>query len=87
MSNASGDPGVGVIELRAAKGWLIFLTLFEVPEIYKYLVQDAPFSGFFSTLTNKRPEKRLWYVCVLELVLVLVLVRVLVCDVCERVCV
>ena len=28
------------MELRAAKGWLIFLTLFEVPEIYKVCVGE-----------------------------------------------
>ena len=51
---------ISPLELRLLKGWLSVITLFEVPNIYGYLVTNAPLSGSFSTLRNARPEKRVW---------------------------
>ena len=51
---------IGVLELTLLKAWLVILTLVEVPNINGYLFQNANLDGFFSTLRNERPEKRLW---------------------------
>ena len=51
---------VGLLELSLLKAWLFILTLVEVSNINSYLFQDANLDGFFSTLRNERPEKRLW---------------------------
>jgi hypothetical protein len=51
---------IGALELKLLKAWLLILTLFEVPEINRYLFQDANLDGFFSTLRNETPEKRVW---------------------------
>lgn len=40
--------------------WLFAIAAFEVPNVYNYLIADAPLNGFFSTLTNASPERRLW---------------------------
>ena len=40
--------------------WLIALALFELPSIYGLLVTGTSLNGFFSTLANKEPEKRVW---------------------------
>ena len=56
-------------EIGALKAWLLFLTCFEMVEIYKYLVRNVPFDGFFSTLKNERPEKRLWSMVLVFLML------------------
>ena len=47
-------------EITALKGWLLLITAFEALEIFKFLFNNAPIGGFFSTLKNNRPEKRLW---------------------------
>ena len=57
------------IEMGALKVWLLFLTCFEMVEIYKYLMRNVPFDGFFSTLKNDRPEKRLWSMVLVFLML------------------
>ena len=51
---------IGATEVKLLTVWLTIITLFELSEIYKYLFQDANLDGFFSTLANERPEKRLW---------------------------
>ena len=49
------------LERTALRGWLTALALFEVPQLHKYLLADGSFQGgFFSTLRNARPEKRVW---------------------------
>ena len=58
-----------VFEMLALKVWLLFLTCFEMVEIYKYLMRNVPFDGFFSTLKNDRPEKRLWSMVLVFLML------------------
>ena len=51
---------IGSLELQLLKGWLIILTIVEIPNINSHLLQDSRIDGFFSTLKNERPEKRLW---------------------------
>ena len=51
---------IGGLELTLLKAWLLIITLFEVLEINRFLFQDDNLDGFFSTLKNERPEKRLW---------------------------
>jgi len=49
-----------VTKESALQSWLLILAGFELIEIYRYLVQNVPIDGFFSTLKNNRAEKRLW---------------------------
>ena len=49
--------------------WLLAIALFELPNIYGYLVTGSSLDGFFSTLANKEPEKRLWSMVLTFLVL------------------
>ena len=47
-------------ELLAVRVWLGAIALFEVPEIFGFLVKNNPLNSFNSTLKNDKPEKRLW---------------------------
>ena len=47
-------------EVKLLRGWLVALTLFEIPNLSGYLLHNAPLNGFFSTMKNARPEKRVW---------------------------
>ena len=60
---------LGPNERTAMRGWLVFLSLFEVSPLYNYLIKDARMEGFFSTLKNARPEKRVWSMVLALLVL------------------
>ena len=52
---------LGETELVALRTWLVFLTLFELPNFWQYLVSPTGrLDGFFSTLHNGRAEKRAW---------------------------
>ena len=51
---------IGSIELNLLKAWFLILTIVELPNINAHLFQDSRIDGFFSTLKNERPEKRLW---------------------------
>ena len=64
-----GKMGVSDSELQYLRYWLGAIALFEVPEIVGYLLQNKPLAGFFSTLKNDRPEKRLWCMVLTFLVL------------------
>jgi hypothetical protein len=48
------------LELKLLKGWLTVLSVFEVPNLYGYLISNIPMNGFFSTMKNRRAEKRCW---------------------------
>ena len=69
QGNKSSNMAISTLELRLLKGWLILLTAIEVPNIYNYLVNNEPLDGFFSTLRNDRPEKRLWSMVLVFLML------------------
>ena len=60
---------ISALGVSLLKGWLIILTAIEVPNIYSYLLNNAPLGGFFSTLKNERPEKRLWSMVLVFLML------------------
>ena len=49
-----------ITEESALKSWLLILAGIEVINVYRYLIQNVPIDGFFSTLKNNRAEKRLW---------------------------
>jgi len=51
---------LGSLELKILRGWLFILMLFEVPNLNDYLLKNSPNNGFFSTMRNRRPEKRAW---------------------------
>ena len=51
---------LGSTEVSLLKGWLVLIGLFEVPNLYNFLLKNADLDGFFSTLNNDRPEKRSW---------------------------
>ena len=46
--------------LGFARGWLLFLALFELPALYQHLWQGKRVRGFFGNLANGGPERRLW---------------------------
>ena len=57
------------LELNLLRAWLVFLAIFELPNIYGYLYGKLSLSsGFFSTLKDSPAEKRLWSFLLLLLV-------------------
>jgi hypothetical protein len=43
----------------AYQGWMVAIALFEVPEIYNFLVKKQKFSGFSSNLNQGDPERKM----------------------------
>ena len=54
--------------LTIARYWLAFLALFELPAIYSHLVAGGKVGGFFGKLQNAGPERRLWSMVLVLLV-------------------
>jgi hypothetical protein len=47
----------------AYRGWMIAISLFEVPEIYGFLVKKNKFVGFSSNLHPGDPERKILVTC------------------------
>mmetsp|Transcript_777 Transcript_777/g.947 ORF Transcript_777/g.947 Transcript_777/m.947 type:complete len:125 (-) Transcript_777:179-553(-) len=60
---------IGETESLGLNIWLVVLILVELPEVYGLLVENKAIEGCFSTLRNARPEKRLWSMVLLLLVI------------------
>ena len=52
------------------RAWLLVISAFEVPELYKFLVDEAKFDAFNSNLVSAPAERRLWGFVLVLLVLV-----------------
>ena len=51
---------LGPTEMKLLRGWLVFLGVFEFPNLYNLLVANKRLEGFWSTMRNERASKRCW---------------------------
>lgn len=51
---------LGETEQILLRGWLVAITIFEIPNFHNYLVKGGKLDGFWSTMLNAGPEKRCW---------------------------
>ena len=72
LFDESGAQMISSTEQKILQGWLLCLTVFEIPNLHQFLVKNGPLNGFYSTLKNSGPEKRVYslvlmFLCVARL--------------------
>merc|ERR1712176_236700 len=60
---------ISVRMVAILRAWLVFLAVFELPQIFRFLLLTAPMDGALSNLHSGDAERRLWALVLTVLVL------------------